>query len=114
MIESKTIVGIGTPGVIWSLAEAAVAVISACLPNYGPLFTKHKQDPYAHHISRDLTVTVTSGRVPPRGIRLSDRSTTYKAWTGNKAPSHGNDPVEGPFVRLEGSDGASMEDISFR
>lgn len=48
----------------------------------------------------DLTITVMSARVPPGGIQLPDRSATYKAWTGNKVPSHGNDPIEGAICKV--------------
>ena len=48
----------------------------------------------------DLTITGMSARVPPGGIQLSDGSATYKAQTGNKVPSHGNDPIEGAVCKV--------------
>lgn len=37
---TRFISGVDTEGAIWSVAETCVAVVSACLPTFRPLFSK--------------------------------------------------------------------------
>lgn len=85
------VIGDGVQGAIWSLVEPATAIISACLPTYRPLFTRHAQESEDRYISKHQTVTVTSAQVPPACMQLSAPSPTYKVWTGTRAPSHDSD-----------------------
>ena len=88
----------------------AEATISACFPTLRPLFTKRIPDARTDdHINKDFTVTVTSGRIPQGSVLLTDQSATYKVWAGTRMPGHNDEIDERPFVKLEDSEGVSVQ-----
>lgn len=96
--------GVDTNGGLWSVAETCVAVVSACLPTFRPLFSKAVQ-------SRNVTA------VPERSLPSSQRShnkygikmaTFSSSWTGDKSRSTQRDDT-GSFTRL-----ADVKDLESR
>ena len=75
------ILGVDTDGGLWSVAETCVAVVSACLPTFRPLFNKavrSRNDPALQE--RQYISTQESGDT--LGIKM----TAFKSsWTGGRS-----------------------------
>ena len=83
-------------GIIWSMVELNVGVVSACLPTLRPLinflFRGHSASSHAEKSKRPGDGS---------GIKLSGLN---KSWTGAAYSDTGNSNDKQPFVRLECSD----------
>ena len=87
--------GVDTDGGLWSVAETCVAVVSACLPTFRPLFNKavrSKTDPAMQQ--RPYSSGQKSGDI--RGTKL----TTFKTpWAGERSKYTQTSDTES-FARL--------------